>query len=252
MGTLKSYSKMQGYGFISLEGSGDDPACDVYLDRGQLPGEARWTFGQALEFELTYNHRGQPQAREVNWDPVPKLPLPVPGPATHPISGAPMPVNLLPMPSSRPEGQQGLRNLNKIEGALLSDKSDAVKTAIELQETSEVIDYIAFVLDRLGQPETGIKELTGNAPVLLLVAISKMIRKKTLAPERTAEFMSWCEVIIPVLSANADGSEGGAEFVNVLSSVQDNLQRAGDASNVQAFDKVIARLGEAINAPPGA
>merc|ERR1719162_1739355 len=144
MGTLKSYSKMQGYGFISLEGTGDEPACDVYLDRGQLPGETRWTFGQALEFELTYNHRGQPQAREVNWDPVPKLPMPVPGqgaPATHPLSGAPMPVNLLPMPSSRPEGQQGLRNLNKIEGVLISDKSDAVKSAIELQETSEVIDY---------------------------------------------------------------------------------------------------------------
>lgn len=252
MGTLKSYSKMQGYGFITSEDIADQQSSDVYLDRGQLPPDGRWQLGKAVEFAISYNHKGQPQARDVNWDPVPKLPLATPNAATGVLGGGP----LLPASASRGEGQQGLRNLSKIQTLLRSDKSEAVRSALTLQETSEDIDYISFVLERLGEPQAGIKQLTGNAPMLLLLAMSKMLQKSVFATDRAALILAWCEAIIPLLSSSndADSSNDDTKFSNVLSISQENLQKARAASlDSQVFDVVISKLAEAAkwDGPPG-
>lgn len=255
MGTLKSFSKMQGYGFISCEDlSETQHTSDVYLDRSQIPG--RWQLGQAVEFEVSYNHRGQPQARNVNWDPVPKIPEAVAAPgAAMPLPvGMPLPGGMsLPgaagiMGGSRTEGQQGIRNLSKILGHLdRRDVASAVKLAIELQETSDVVDYITYVLNHLGPPETGVKELTGNVPMLLLMAIAKVLRRNLFPSERVAGHLLWCDTLIPHLStATLDSSSTDISFANVMNAAQEDLLKArSTSSDAQAFDAVIAKLGEA-------
>jgi cold shock CspA family protein len=259
MGTLKSYSKMQGYGFITSEDVNDqNPSCDVYLDRSQLL-EGRWQIGQALEFEMTYNHRGQPQARNVNWDPVPKLPMEAPnaGGAGGLGAGAPTPgVNLMALAGARMEGQQGLRILSKLQNHLRSDKGQAVREAIELQENSESTDYISFVLDRLGDPQTAIKEdLKSNIPALLLLAITKMLRKSPqMAPDRAARVLAWAEALVPLLSSasNANDSNEDVKFEAVLSSSLENLQGARSAApSPLAYDATIAQLVQATKALQG-
>lgn len=259
MGTLKSFSKMQGYGFISCEdlSEGQQHMTDVYLDRSQIPG--RWQLGQALEFEVSYNHRGQPQARDVNWDPVPKIPdatvavaapgagMPLPGGMQLP-GGMSLPGAAGMMAGSRTENQQGIRNLSKILGHL--DRRDvtlAVKLAIDLQEASDVVDYITYVLNHLGPPEEGVKELTGNVPMLLLMAIAKVLRRNTFPAERVSGHLLWCGTLIPLLStATVDSSSTDVSFANVLSAAQEDLLKArSNSSDAQAFDAIIAKLGEA-------
>lgn len=248
MGTLKSFSKMQGYGFINSEDVGastNSLAVDVYLDRGQLQPEGRWTLGQTMEFDVSYNHRGQPQARNVNWDPVPKLPLAAAAAGVAALPGGSM--NLMAMGAGRLEGQAALRNMSKIQTAMRSDaaggNSVAVKLAIELAETAEDIDYISFVLDRLGPPETAIAELTGNIPALLVLSISKMLRKSVFPAERSSQNLAWMSVLLPLLSSAKTEDGSGEGFIKVLATVQENLEKAAaTAPNQQDFDDVIAQL----------
>jgi len=246
MGTLKSYSKMQGYGFITSEDINEQNSCDVYLDRGQLPADGSpWQFGQAVEFDVTYNHRGQPQARNVNWNPLPRMPLDATAGVPGAVSSGPAPVNLLPA-NLQTAGQQNLRNCSKIHNLLRSDRSAAVKLAIEMQENSDIVDYISFVLDRLGQPETA-SELVGNATALLLLAIAKMLRKSVADADRAAQHLAWCEAIAESLSKNTDTSNDDLRFDNVIITVQEDLQKAralAQSPNTKAFDGVFAKLGE--------
>merc|ERR1712136_488709 len=72
LGILKSFSLVQGFGFITGEDIMNEFSRDVYLDRAQLASE--WRMGQIVEFQTTLNGRGHPQARNLNWDPVPMLP----------------------------------------------------------------------------------------------------------------------------------------------------------------------------------
>lgn len=63
IGTVKSYSKDTGYGFIRCPELGD-----VYLRDAELqPGVTRPEVGQPIQFSVVFNSRGQPQAREVIW-----------------------------------------------------------------------------------------------------------------------------------------------------------------------------------------
>ncbi|CAE8713557.1 unnamed protein product, partial [Polarella glacialis] len=84
LGTLKSFSPSQGYGFISCDEIQQAYQRDVYLDKSQLPTATSWRFGQCLEFAVSFNARGHPQARRVNWEPVPLTAVSDPSSSTIP------------------------------------------------------------------------------------------------------------------------------------------------------------------------
>lgn len=62
-GTVKSFRKDTGYGFIHCPELGD-----VYLRDAELQvGVSRPEVGQAMQFSVVYNSKGQPQASNVSW-----------------------------------------------------------------------------------------------------------------------------------------------------------------------------------------
>lgn len=226
-GTLKSYSSSQGYGFIASDEMLEKHACDVYLDRGQLPKSGQVRLGQAVEFEVGHSKKGQPQARHVNWDPVPQLPRP----STALDPGGPWVA-----------GSQGARGLTRILNLVrMDDLTSAVRTAVDLQENSEVVDYLSYLLDRLPLPSREVvAEMEGAMPVGLLVALSKHHRAHRLPSERVKKNMSWCEVLVPSL---AETEEQETPLENVIGIVRSNLEvAAASDEDINPYGPVLEAL----------
>mmetsp|Transcript_85434 Transcript_85434/g.160900 ORF Transcript_85434/g.160900 Transcript_85434/m.160900 type:complete len:425 (-) Transcript_85434:96-1370(-) len=237
MGMIKSYSAQQGYGFIQSDDVSEQHRCDVYLDRGQLPPTGEWRPGHIVEFEITYNHRGQPQARSVNWDPVPTLPRP----AAEPSRGQ-TPGMALGAVGAKTEGSQGMRNLNKLQAHFRNgEMPSAIKTALDLQRNAESNDYVSFVLDRLGPPEEACTTLDTAIQLELLIGLSELLTKNAFPVERNQILLAWCEAIIPSLRP-ADGTNEELP-TNVIAMVQENLTTAKAlALQTEAFTHVLESL----------
>lgn len=233
IGTLKSYSTSQGYGFISSEDTMDTHSCDVYLDRGQLPSSGEWRHGQVVEFEVFYNRRGQPQARSVNWEPAPLMQR---DPAALTV---PRPVDLA-----------GTRQLNKILIHLRDeDRTAAIKVALEFQESSDSIDFLAFALQKLGvASRAAVEDFADGTPIQLLIALSRMLANNQIAAERVHQALSWCEAVLPELSPQVIGMSTDIRLENVISLVHRNLETAaGSAMRLvdrSAYDPVLAQVAE--------
>jgi cold shock CspA family protein len=228
IGTLKSFSASQGYGFIASDDIQDKHSCDVYLDRSQLPSVGEVRPGQVIEFEVAYNRRGQPQAKGVNWDPVPLLKR----------EG-----RMVDIVSARP--------LNKVLAALrIGDKTQAVKEAVQLQENSDIIDFISFVLERLGKPERSVlEELAGAVPLLLLMMMTKMMEKGDFATQRLQNAVAWCEVLLPVLSPQVIGTSMDTKFETVIGVVRTNIEAAAKAAEIPGvFQNLLAQVRETAGA----
>jgi len=255
LGTLKSYSAVQGYGFISSDDILEKHSCDVYLDRGQLPASGEWRPGQMVEFACAYNHRGQPQARSVNWEPVPHFPA-MPSGATPPPAG---PGGTAVGGSTLISGSMGhghvsyepeaLRALGKILGLLHhTGKGAAVRAAVDLQEESRgTVDFVSFVLDRLTLADARTSELTDlSVGPKLLMALSKALRATSAgggaaAEQRVQLLLAWLEALLPC----ARDPPPNTSFANMLEFVKENLQKAAENSQDRAaFEAALAALGE--------
>lgn len=230
-GTLKSYSSSQGYGFIASDEMLEQHACDVYLDRGQLPTSGQFRLGQAVEFQVGYTKRGQPQARFVNWDPVPQLPRPFRA-----------------IDASGPwvAESQGVKGFTRILTLLREGElTTAVKAAIELQESSEVVDYLSYTLDRLPPPSPeAVGQLEGPTLAALLMALSKLHRAHRLAGERVKANMSWCQVLASSLISQ-DVPEGSEEMStgSAVNLIRSNLEVAAAVDeNPAMYSSVLAEL----------
>jgi len=66
-GTLKSFNTRSGYGFAACPELFEITQRDVYIHKVELPTDGVWRVGQELEFEVTQNLNGQPQAKNVVW-----------------------------------------------------------------------------------------------------------------------------------------------------------------------------------------
>eukprot|EP00928_Gymnodinium_smaydae_P052853 TRINITY_DN36999_c0_g1_i1.p1 TRINITY_DN36999_c0_g1~~TRINITY_DN36999_c0_g1_i1.p1 ORF type:complete len:453 (+),score=103.85 TRINITY_DN36999_c0_g1_i1:98-1456(+) len=67
VGRLKSFSSQSGFGFLQCAQSLKQYGCDVFIHKHFVPKP--WHTGQAVEFAVTINARGQPQACDVLWLP---------------------------------------------------------------------------------------------------------------------------------------------------------------------------------------
>eukprot|EP00927_Polykrikos_kofoidii_P048871 TRINITY_DN43045_c0_g1_i1.p1 TRINITY_DN43045_c0_g1~~TRINITY_DN43045_c0_g1_i1.p1 ORF type:complete len:423 (-),score=59.37 TRINITY_DN43045_c0_g1_i1:36-1253(-) len=246
IGTVKSYSNSQGYGFISSEAMLENHSCDVYLDRGQLHPSGDWRPGQVIEFDVVYNRRGQPQARNVNWDPVPVF------------------AHDAPMPSlTRAVDIHDTRNLNQILRHMRNgDKSAAIRAVIEFQASSQSIDYVAFALDRFGPPSQEIiSQVEEGAPLALLVLTSKMLMAGQVDTHRVPTAVQWCEEIATFLCSAGSPESGGAPAGGerdidreVIKVAKAHFEQAAmqavtmPSRNLDAglFDTLIAKLTEAL------
>jgi len=231
LGTLKSFSQGQGYGFISNEEVFQMHQRDTYFDKGQIPQGSNWHFGQTIEFSVFLNPRGQPQARDINWDPVPYSLPETPG-------------------LRRPDlGQQSVERLQKLL-TLLHEKNaeKAIITAIDLQggagadvseKDKDTIDYVTFVLDRLGAPEetTGIGDV---AKMLLLLMLSKMLRKKS-TEARCSQIVSWFEHLATTITPT-NAPQVVENLQSVHSQVSTHLRQALQDNEWVAHEEQATRI----------
>lgn len=179
LGTLKSFSAGQGYGFISCEEVFQMHQRDTYFDKGQLPPGSNWNYGQTVEFTLSLNQRNQPQARDINWDPVPRTPPPQGAAAAAQQPGPPKNGT---RPNVAPTATERLQKLL----VMTHEKNfeNAIITAIDLQggaagDESDNVDYVMFVLDRMGTAEESVELVGDVAKMLLLVMLAKMLMTPT-------------------------------------------------------------------------
>eukprot|EP00928_Gymnodinium_smaydae_P080916 TRINITY_DN64518_c0_g1_i1.p1 TRINITY_DN64518_c0_g1~~TRINITY_DN64518_c0_g1_i1.p1 ORF type:complete len:389 (-),score=92.32 TRINITY_DN64518_c0_g1_i1:74-1240(-) len=239
IGILKSFSATQGYGFVSSDDATEKHSCDVYLDRGQIVAGGDCRPGQALEFTMGYNRRGQPQARHVNWEPTPYL-------AQHIMSGK----------SIRTLDLTAMRLLNRLLAKLRESPSAAIIAAVDLQETEGAagsVDYVAFVLERVGEPsKETIDALEEAVPSRLIVQLTSMLAAKQIAEVRVPTALAWCEAILPLLSiAGTGGLEGknSATLALVSANVEACTKNVEDPARYQSMlDQLTAMMKETAKA----
>ncbi|CAE7222227.1 unnamed protein product [Symbiodinium sp. CCMP2592] len=177
LGTLKSFSQTHGYGFVEC---GETKACysrDVYLDKTQMRENSAWQWGQLLEFSVSVNDRGNPQAQNVNWEPVPIM------------SGSPSSVPAW----KRTYNEKTVDQLKRLLKLLYEKNPEtAIVSAIDLQGGSSGpgsaaqpapeappdadVDYVFFVLDRLENKEEVLGAIKDFVKMLFILMLSRMLR----------------------------------------------------------------------------
>lgn len=218
LGTLKSFSPAQGYGFISCDEFHARHKRDVYFDKSQLPASSYFD-RHAVEFSVVYNKHGHPQARDIEWNPIPL--------------GCKMEDNAAGARSFTPSTMERLRklrnHLNKKELEL------AVIAAIDMQgqmnkapgkdsETSPV-DFVKYVLDRLAKPEEAVVEIKDFIRMLLLLMLAKMLRRPVNSAARTAQLVEWFLACSTHVEPNVH-DESMKQFPQVVDQIKVNLQYA--------------------------
>lgn len=246
LGQLKSFSLAQGYGFIDCEqlpGIPNQRRPDVYLDREQLSVVGTGFFqGQAVEFGLAYNAREQPQARQVDVDPVPTLPP----------TRAEKEVVTEFARKQRTYMRETIQNLSKLLG-LLNDGAcaDAVVAAVEIQGGAAEdldVDYVTFVLDRLGVESQAAallrtprrdKRQEDFAKLVLLLMLSKMLRNETRA-SRWQQMTRW----VDALAKSIDPDRVPGEFQEYVDQVELHFRDLHNKDQMHLLMNALARLRE--------
>lgn len=223
-GILKSFSPAQGYGFITSEDVHALHQRDTYLDKSQLPAKGgSWKLNQTIEFAIMLNMKGQPQARNVNWDPIPHNSA-----VEFADSGSSQ--------SSRAYSVATTEKLRKLL-RLLGDQQieSAVVTAIDLQGGSVAtggppspegdgdVDYVCYVLDRLGPEPDVARDMKDFVKMLLLLMLAKMLRIQS-RQTRCDQILRWFEAISTSISVKHESVK--AHFQDVVDQINTNLQNA--------------------------
>eukprot|EP00930_Biecheleria_cincta_P033009 TRINITY_DN22863_c0_g4_i1.p1 TRINITY_DN22863_c0_g4~~TRINITY_DN22863_c0_g4_i1.p1 ORF type:complete len:510 (+),score=118.23 TRINITY_DN22863_c0_g4_i1:72-1601(+) len=233
LGTLKSFSQTQGYGFVACDEVNQAYKRDVYLDRTQMPQNSTdWRISQLIEFSVSFNARGHPQARRVNWEPVPLTQAPA-DPASW----------------KRNFAHKTLDQLKRLL-RLLHEKQveTAVVTAIDLQGGSSQVadkvedqdsdvDYVFFVLDRLGNKEEVLKSIKDFVKMLFVLMLSKMLRTQGVR-ERTMQLISWYEAVAKTIETSADAVR--QHYQDVLAQINSHLKHASQ-ENPDLQDQAVSQ-----------
>lgn len=233
LGSLKSFSVGQGYGFIACDDVAQEYGRDTYVDKSQLPLEGRWQLGQTVEFAVTLNARGFPQARHVDWDPIPLLPgEPSKAPASVAATGgaaARTQATQASQPGVAQSKSHTLEALDKTKQllALLRDAQfeTAIVNAIGFQgEAGEAdVDFVTFVLDRLGPEKQAMATIKDFVKMLLLLMLAKMIRKP-VGEKRSRQQLRWLEALSLAIDATVDGV--AEHFQDVVAQIKNHVSVA--------------------------
>lgn len=201
IGTLKSYSRAQGYGFITCNALHQAHSRDVYLDKGQMT-EGGWRIGQVIEFEIVQNAKGQPQARRINWDAIPLTGDPdesVQAATSAPGVEAAGNINVL--------DADTVENMQEILRHISEDDVDTaiVKTIDSQGSGGNCVDFVCFALDRLGDCQQCVKNMRDFVMMLLVLMLSKMLKKKGKIHPRLCQCIEWMDCLSESVNPTVEG-----------------------------------------------
>lgn len=234
IGTLKSFSATQGYGFLQSDAIMQKHRRDVYFDKSQLV--ARYTIGQLVEFGLGFNAKGNPQAKVINWEPVMFLP--------RWKNEAPRMEG-----SQRQYASKTLERLQKLLKQIPESMESTFVSAIDFQgtamssgEDNEEVDYLNFVLQRYGSPERVADELKDFVQMLLLLMIAKMLRRPWINGQEKM-IVDTFEALSRKISNQDKAIQ--SHFVDVTEQIKKHIEHA-KTENPTIFEEKVS--GEAIEA----
>jgi len=232
LGILKSYSSAQGYGFIQCDDVHKIYKRDIYFDRVQLPRPPVYNAGQTLEFAVGQNGKGQPQARQLLWDCVPVLQKEeeTTGEHTQPREH---------FGKHSPASLEKLRKLLRLLND--GDPETAVVTAIDYQGVQNEkapdamgvpnaeasmpdVDYVTYVLDRLGSVDEAVTKIKDFVRMLLLLMLAKLLKKRSDA-ERVQKLTRWLVALSEAIDVNTE-KQVQLHFLDVVSQIESNLRGA--------------------------
>lgn len=219
LGTLKSFSLAQGYGFIASDALYTAHKRDVYFDKSQLP-ENPYYERQAVEFTVVFNKHNHPQARDINWNPIPVG-----------VREEEVPQSA----SAQSFSQPAMEKLRKLRAHLNKNESElAIIAAIDMQgqtqktpvtqEETNPVDFVTYVLDRLGKAEETVVDIKDFIRMLLLLMLAKMLRKPR-AQWRTWQLVDWFVACATTIQPTIK-DEAMKQFPEVVDQIKINLHAA--------------------------
>lgn len=247
LGTVKSFSPTNGYGFISCDQVSELAGRDIFMDRVQMSSGKGLFQGQVVEFSVAYSTRGEPQARQIDWDPVPRL-------------------ELDPSNSTEDDNREALRALRTYSRSayvdlcklmrLINERKhhDAVILAVEIQGSApeeSLVDFIMFVLDRLGAESEVVSFLRASESVpmsrqdfgkiSLLLKLAAMLRNE-IRPPRKQQIIRWIDALTKVI----DPVRVPGDFQDWCQRIEDLIKTSSrDVKDVMGvLDTALSRLND--------
>jgi cold shock CspA family protein len=227
LGKPKSYSSGQGYGFLLCAELWEVHKRDVYFHKSVLPpgGWIQTMTDCTVEFSVVFNDKNEPQAHNVNWDPIPRM-----RPSKRSHNGRPA------VAEGQPPSKRTLQLLDTILKALQAqDLEKAMVHAVDAMEHSDQkdVDFIVFVIDRLKAPSVA-KGFKDFVKMLMLIVLSQALKRLLLAhqesqpedPRQAAlpqKLLPWLEVAAQIEPRN-------------------------DKKTLEHFPKVVGRVAEDLKA----
>jgi cold shock CspA family protein len=194
LGTVKSYSSERHFGFMTCPDV-QTVQGDVFFDQHQVVSAPSGALlaGTTTEFTMVYNQKGQPQARQIDFSPIPLQPG----------------INFQPQVNHagvRIFNESSMVKVRKLLNYLNArDLENAIVTAIDYQgkrpeeAVDPDIDYVVFVLDRIGtQAVHETQAIKDIQKLLLLLMLSKMLRRQCDAA-RAAKLGTWLKLLAETL-----------------------------------------------------
>ncbi|CAJ1331385.1 unnamed protein product [Effrenium voratum] len=217
LGSVKSFSATRGFGFIACSETHAAYKRDVYLDKSQM-SEKGYQHNQLVEFSVSFNDRNHPQARKLNWDPVPLL-TSRPDVASRPRQYANKTVEQL-------KRLLKLLHEKNVETAVVTaiDLQGGANTTAEQGEAADAdVDYVLFVLDRMGDKEEMLKSIKDFVKMLFVLMLSRMLRAQR-DKERTMQLIDWYRAVAQSIQTNTDAVK--QHFPDVLTQINNHIKHA--------------------------
>jgi len=246
LGTLKSFSQTHGYGFVECGETKASYSRDVYLDKTQMRENSAWQWGQLLEFSVSLNDRGHPQAQNVNWEPVPIM------------SGSPSSVPAW----KRTYNEKTVDQLKRLLKLLYEKNPEtAIVSAIDLQGGSSGpgsaaqpapeappdadVDYVFFVLDRLENKEEVLGAIKDFVKMLFILMLSRMLRVQP-SMGRVEQLVEWYEALAQAIQTNSEPVK--QHFQDVVKQINTHIQNAAKDNDNLQNEEIRGRLFRAFTA----
>eukprot|EP00929_Paragymnodinium_shiwhaense_P065243 TRINITY_DN32726_c0_g2_i1.p1 TRINITY_DN32726_c0_g2~~TRINITY_DN32726_c0_g2_i1.p1 ORF type:complete len:428 (-),score=89.81 TRINITY_DN32726_c0_g2_i1:53-1336(-) len=221
LGVIKSFSPQSGYGFVNCEETFEYYTRDVYIAQNQLPANIGNVVDRFVEFDVQLNSGGQPQARNVDLDPMS-------------MSLEPGAVKNVPHPEIVKKLKLLLLLLHR------GDSNQAILDAVSPGDKSAAlnVDYVSYVLKRIrvdhGGKEEAVSQLKDFTKMILALKLGALLSQRQI-DATTLFHVEWLECTLNGIEDLASG-EMLRNFGTVSERIKAYLDACVRAAGPQLFD----------------
>jgi len=210
LGRLKSLAREK-YGFLVSEEVTTSTSKDIFFDKREVKGY--YQPNQVVEFTLQYNHSGYPQAKDIDWAPIPQL------------QGTPL------VPSEKLV--KDLQNLlDRLAGTEFEQAVEDVYVLCKNRAQTEDVDFLCFLLERMHISR--VPALSSTHKIMLILLITMQLEFVSVKMRTTGH--KWLSSLFAAIEEKRAKHEKAPELTAEESSM--SMEEV-----TKAFKVVVKRLG---------